>query len=225
MSDQKGHEEEARSLPVTDEQYLQLRALEAEYDKIESSNRYRYAQGQRKILGDEAFERFKGWVQVLAPQVAFVDFEIRMASPIAHELTRLAPEMEALLRGLDGGPTRMCAQCRAARTGAPYHHPRCELARLLAALDAVRRPPRGGGPIACPWCGEKGHATIERDGQRLFFCRETSQFSDEGRPGVPRCGEGTGCTTDDCPNNNCVLLKGHSGRHVCGTGTEWDPWP
>lgn len=39
------------------------------------------------------------------------------------------------------------------------------------------------------------------------------------------CGESTGCSADECPNNNCVLPLGHTGLHICGSGAEWAPWP
>jgi hypothetical protein len=82
--------------------------------------------------------------EVISGEFDFDDPNVRLASPLAGELIRLAPEMEAALRRLEWISDReetACYECGVvfhAFEPAPAHETGCSIGTILAALDAAR---------------------------------------------------------------------------------------
>lgn len=62
-------------------------------------------------------------------------------SPVARELIRLAPEMEALLRKIEWAGAMDWCPCCNRRGSADGHFGDCALAEILDLMDATRRTP------------------------------------------------------------------------------------
>jgi hypothetical protein len=77
---------------------------------------------------------------VARPNLGGGGVSIALASPLARELIRLAPEMEEALRAVEyGGPFDRCPTCGVAGyVGKAPHEVGCSIGRVLAALDAAR---------------------------------------------------------------------------------------